>query len=70
MPRLYSHDLRDRRGCGRAVGVDGGSFVWCEPACCDQAGCALVVATGFVAGIIPACQAYRRSLADGMIVRT
>ncbi len=31
---------------------------------------ALVVAAGFVAGIIPAYQAYRQSVADGMIVRT
>lgn len=30
---------------------------------------ALVVAAGFVAGVIPAYQAYRRSLADGMMVR-
>ena len=30
----------------------------------------LVIAAGFIAGAIPAYQAYRRSLADGMIVHT
>ncbi len=36
----------------------------------DVAILALVVAAGFIAGVIPAYQAYRRSLADGMMVRT
>jgi putative ABC transport system permease protein len=35
----------------------------------DLAILVLILAAGFVAGIIPAYQAYRRSLADGMMVR-
>jgi len=40
------------------------------PTCRDLAILGLVVAAGSIAGAIPAYQAYRQSLADGMIVRT